>query len=364
MTPEAGLLVGEALHELGRFDEAEQVLSDASAEDTPDGALRVQLTEIRSRNLMWGLLRFDDALAVNRAGRTQVEDPADVEELDLNEALLLVYSGRPLDALGALGTHHLPDPAASPGPPCARRGAGAGGDRAERAGRRGGRPGLRRALGAARADRHPRSRRPPRHPGLRAGRVRPAGRGERAGHGGLRGHAGQRAARRADLVRAPARPMRAPVRAPGDRPPVAGRGARPVRGLRAGERPSPGAVRAGDRARLAGRRRRRRPRPSASSTVSRRTRSWPPSTRWGGPGRRRWPATCPAPARSFAPPPRRPPPAATGCRRRGCCTTSPASATRARSPAVWPSWPASARAGWSPPTPITPRPGRRLRSST
>jgi ATP/maltotriose-dependent transcriptional regulator MalT len=102
MTPEAGLLVGEALHELGRFDAAEQILSAASAEDTPDGALRVQLTEIRSRNLMWGLLRFDDALAVNRAARAQVQDPADVEELDLNEALLLVYSGRPLDALGAL----------------------------------------------------------------------------------------------------------------------------------------------------------------------------------------------------------------------------------------------------------------------
>ena len=101
VTPEAGLLVGEALHELGRFDEAEQVLADASAQDTPDGALRVQLTEIRSRNLMWGLLRFDDALAVNRVSRTQLEDPADVEELDLNEALLLVYSGRPLDALGA-----------------------------------------------------------------------------------------------------------------------------------------------------------------------------------------------------------------------------------------------------------------------
>ena len=40
MTPEAGLLVGEALHELGRFDEAEQVLSDASAQETEDGALR------------------------------------------------------------------------------------------------------------------------------------------------------------------------------------------------------------------------------------------------------------------------------------------------------------------------------------
>jgi ATP/maltotriose-dependent transcriptional regulator MalT len=114
MTPEAGLLVGEALHELGRFDEAEHVLSAASAEDTPDGALRVQLTEIRSRNLMWGLLRFEDALAVNHAGRVPLEDPADVEELDLNQALLLVYSGRPLDAL------HVLAPIADPTRPRAR----------------------------------------------------------------------------------------------------------------------------------------------------------------------------------------------------------------------------------------------------
>ena len=255
MTPEAGLLVGEALHELGRFDEAEQVLADASAQDTPDGALRVQLTEIRSRNLMWGLLRFDDALAVNRASRTQVDDPADVEELDLNEALLLVYSGRPLDALGALA------PITSPTRPRARAlralaevpalvATGRCEQGAEEAGR-----------AFAEHSALPEQIAIP-GPGVHlvtqvyalaeCGRLAEA---ERAGHGGLRGHAGQRAARRADLVRAPARSMRAPLGASGHRAAVVGRGARPVRGLRAGERPSPGAVRAGDRARLAGRRR-------------------------------------------------------------------------------------------------------------
>ena len=115
---------------------------------TPRTACCVQLAEIRSRNLMWGLLRFDDALAVNRVSRTQLEDPADVEELDLNEALLLVYSGRPLDALARWHPSPL-RPGREPGAPGARRGAGAGRDRAVRAERGGGRPGLRRALGAA-----------------------------------------------------------------------------------------------------------------------------------------------------------------------------------------------------------------------
>ena len=222
--------MGEALHELGRFDEAEQVLRRRRRSDTPDDALRVQLTEIRSRNLMWGLLRFDDALAVNRASRTQVEDPADVEELDLNEALLLVYSGRPLDALGALA------PISSPTRPRARAlralaevpalvATGRCEQGAEEAGR-----------AFAEHSALPEQIAIP-GPGVHlvtqvyalaeCGRLAEA---QRAGHGGLRGHAGQRAARRADLVRAPARPMRAPLRV--IRPPRGGGWARRSPGAR------------------------------------------------------------------------------------------------------------------------------------
>jgi ATP/maltotriose-dependent transcriptional regulator MalT len=103
ITPEAGLLLGEALHEGGEFDEAEEVLTEAArlAADGDDD-LTVPITEIRSRNLMWGLLRWDEALEVNRAVRDRLPDPTGVEELTLNEALLLSYCGRPVEALAVL----------------------------------------------------------------------------------------------------------------------------------------------------------------------------------------------------------------------------------------------------------------------
>ena len=104
--PEAGLLLGEALHELGSFEEAERVLADAMQHladaDDPSGAddpLFVLMTELRARTLMWGLHRRADALAVSRAAHARCADPAAVDELVLNEAILLGYSGRPLDAL-------------------------------------------------------------------------------------------------------------------------------------------------------------------------------------------------------------------------------------------------------------------------
>jgi DNA-binding CsgD family transcriptional regulator len=109
VTPEAGLLLGEALHELGRFPEADEVLTAAQAATTDDDQLLVYITEIHSRNLMWGLLRHDEALAVNDAARARVRDPAGRAELTLNEGLLLTYSGRPRDSLEVLGKV-APDP--------------------------------------------------------------------------------------------------------------------------------------------------------------------------------------------------------------------------------------------------------------
>jgi DNA-binding CsgD family transcriptional regulator/chromosome segregation and condensation protein ScpB len=102
VTPEAGLLLGEALHELGKFPEADDVLTAAEAASADGDALLVPITEIRTRNLMWGLLRPDEALAVNGDARERLRDRPDAEELTLNEALLLTYSGRPLDALAVL----------------------------------------------------------------------------------------------------------------------------------------------------------------------------------------------------------------------------------------------------------------------
>ena len=71
-SPEAGLLLGEALHELGRVRRGRR-RADAAAATRPTGGaddpLLVPITEMRARNLMWGLLRCDEALAVNRAAR-------------------------------------------------------------------------------------------------------------------------------------------------------------------------------------------------------------------------------------------------------------------------------------------------------
>ena len=102
MTPEVGLLVGEALHQLGSFAEADEVLTAAEASVTDADPRLVHITEIRSRNLVWGLLRGDEALAVNRRARDRLGDGPGVEELTLNEASLLSYCGRPLEALALL----------------------------------------------------------------------------------------------------------------------------------------------------------------------------------------------------------------------------------------------------------------------
>ena len=67
VTPEAGLLLGEALHELGRYREADEVLTAAQAAVADDDLLLVYITEIHTRNLMWGLRRDAEAPRGQRA---------------------------------------------------------------------------------------------------------------------------------------------------------------------------------------------------------------------------------------------------------------------------------------------------------
>ena len=102
MTSEIGLLVGEALHELRVFAEADDVLTAAEAAAGEGDPLLVHIAEIRSRNVMWGLFRPEEALDVIRRAHDRVSDPLSTEELVLAEALLLTYSGQPLDALAVL----------------------------------------------------------------------------------------------------------------------------------------------------------------------------------------------------------------------------------------------------------------------
>ncbi|OLB64808.1 MAG: hypothetical protein AUI10_09500 [Actinobacteria bacterium 13_2_20CM_2_72_6] len=97
-TVEARMLLGEALYELGSFDEAESVLAAAADDPGIDETDLVPVIATRARNLTWGLLQPDRALAVIRAARERVDHP----ELIAIEARILVYAGAPRDALAAL----------------------------------------------------------------------------------------------------------------------------------------------------------------------------------------------------------------------------------------------------------------------
>jgi ATP/maltotriose-dependent transcriptional regulator MalT len=97
----ARLLLGEALHDSGSFDEAEEVLATAVAEST-DERTRARMTAVRGRNLTWGLLRPTDALGNVRELRATTTDQAVLDELVAHEADILVMSGQPQRALDVL----------------------------------------------------------------------------------------------------------------------------------------------------------------------------------------------------------------------------------------------------------------------
>jgi DNA-binding CsgD family transcriptional regulator len=97
-TAEAGVLLGEALFELGAGDEAETVLAQAEAAVT-DEADVVAVTGPRARNLMWGLLLPERALAVIQAARQRITGSAGGDELRTVEARVLIHLGRPTEAL-------------------------------------------------------------------------------------------------------------------------------------------------------------------------------------------------------------------------------------------------------------------------
>ena len=106
VSPEALLLLAEALHELGAYADAEAVLvrHEAVIADA-DETDRVRLVAIRVRNLMWGLDRADEALAVNRATCADISDDEGRAELVADEAMVLAFGGHPADALAVLDVH-------------------------------------------------------------------------------------------------------------------------------------------------------------------------------------------------------------------------------------------------------------------
>ena len=167
MTPEGGLLVGEALHELGRVRRGRRGADrGGSLGQRRRRSSSCHLTEIRSRNLMWGLLRFDEALEVNRRARAGLARPDGGRgaHAERGAAAQLL---RPT----ARRARRSSSRSASSTRPRARAlralaevpGAGRGRPLRDRGRRR--RRGVRRAQPAARPDRHPRPWRAPARPG-------------------------------------------------------------------------------------------------------------------------------------------------------------------------------------------------------
>ena len=176
-TAETVLLRAEALHELSDYAEVEQLLAACPIVPAMAEPLAVRLTAIRVRNLMWGLHRADEALQVNRAARDVLTSTDSIDELVTDEALTLVHSNRPGQALQALEQMSA-EPAPRRSRPARHRdGPGPDGGRTVRDGGHADRTGPCRAPRPRRSDRDRPSRRAPRAPdGCPPGRRR-AGQG-------------------------------------------------------------------------------------------------------------------------------------------------------------------------------------------
>jgi DNA-binding CsgD family transcriptional regulator/tetratricopeptide (TPR) repeat protein len=98
---EAGLVLGEALYNLGSFEEAEVALAAATERASGD-AEHVRIATVRRRNLLRGCRRDAEALDVGRAAATAVVSDEARAELLAGEAEILAVSGRAIEALALL----------------------------------------------------------------------------------------------------------------------------------------------------------------------------------------------------------------------------------------------------------------------
>ena len=216
--------------------------------------LLVYITELRTRNLMWGLLDIDAALGgQRRRPQSARRSRRRTVELTLNEALLLAYGGRPRDALDsarrgrrARASRGFVRCARSPQVPAL---IGVGPTRhSDRAGA----PRIRRAVAAPRPSRD--SRRGRAHPDadLRTGRERAVPRGDGARHRRLRrGDLDVGAGRQDRVARTSTRSQCAPHGKAADRASLAVRSPGTQRAARDGERTAARAVVARHRVRVA-----------------------------------------------------------------------------------------------------------------
>lgn len=105
----AAVLLGEALYELGDFEEAEAVLAEPAANGTSSLHLAQRATT-RAKNLQWGLCDWQGALQVVIDARVEA-GPEVAAELTTAEASVMLFSGRPQLALDLLDGISSPIPA-------------------------------------------------------------------------------------------------------------------------------------------------------------------------------------------------------------------------------------------------------------
>jgi DNA-binding CsgD family transcriptional regulator len=98
--PAGRLLLGEALYELGSFEESEQTL--ATYEPPVEEGLYLRIVVSRTKNLHWGLCDPQRALEVNTRARRRLSSRAYLDELASNEAAIHMFSGHPDLALNDL----------------------------------------------------------------------------------------------------------------------------------------------------------------------------------------------------------------------------------------------------------------------
>ena len=101
-TAEAGQLIAGALYQTGQWAEAFAMLDQASALPATS-SLRVDLAVARATILLWGIGDATSALAILSGLRDDPEmQPPDIDRLTAEYASVLVYAGRPGDALHEL----------------------------------------------------------------------------------------------------------------------------------------------------------------------------------------------------------------------------------------------------------------------
>ncbi|WP_261995083.1 hypothetical protein [Streptomyces sp. ME109] len=100
-TTATGLMLGNALFEMARFDEAEEALAQAGARAV-DARERLAVTLVRTTNLLWSNAPLGEALAVNDTALAGITGPAERRKLEINEGFMRIAAGEPVRGLALL----------------------------------------------------------------------------------------------------------------------------------------------------------------------------------------------------------------------------------------------------------------------